>query len=95
MKLCVGMGGVLATINANREARGGNQFAWLEQDEQDGVGCRPGEDELCMSGWGGGTEIRFQHCKISDKVTFAEVRCWASSGLPMEPSLESVGVNPA
>lgn len=52
VKPWVGMGGVLATIDANREARGGNQFAWLEQDEQDGVGCHPGEDELCMSGVG-------------------------------------------
>ena len=43
---------VQATINANRKARGGNQFVWLGQDEQDGVGCHPGEDELCVSGVG-------------------------------------------
>lgn len=44
------MEAVQATINANRKARAGNQFVRPEQDEQDGVGCYLGRNDL----WGMG-----------------------------------------
>lgn len=54
--LWVGMGG-----GDNKcQQKGGNQFAGLEQDEQDGVGCYLGRDDL----WGrGGQRLDFSIVK--------------------------------